>query len=64
MEENRLKHSIGVGRKMVEIGMAQGLNDDELHDLFVLGYNHDIGYEFGNNESHAKIGGTILRKSE
>ncbi|MBQ6510605.1 HD domain-containing protein [Candidatus Saccharibacteria bacterium] len=64
MEEDRLKHSIGVGRKMVEIGKAQGLDDDELYDLFVLGYNHDIGYEFGNSENHAKVGGKILKNSK
>lgn len=26
-------------------------------------YNHDIGYEFGNNENHRIIGGNILEKS-
>lgn len=60
MDEDRLKHSIAVARKMVEIGKEHNLNDDELHDLFILGFNHDIGYEFGNNYNHEYIGGEIL----
>lgn len=64
MDENRLKHSIAVGRKMTEIGKARGLNDNELQELFVLGYNHDIGYEFKGNKDHARIGGKILKNSK
>ena len=63
MDENRLKHSIAVARKMVEIGKNYNLTDKQLKELFILGYNHDIGYEFGNNENHRIIGGNILKKS-
>lgn len=35
----------------------------ELKDLFVLGFNHDIGYEYGNNSNHAHIGGEILKRN-
>lgn len=63
MEYDRLKHSIAVGRKMVDIGKSRGLKDGKLQELFVLGYNHDIGYEFGVNKNHAKIGGEILKNS-
>lgn len=44
MDEDRLKHSIAVARKMIEIGREYNLNNNELKDLFVLGFNHDIGY--------------------
>ena len=45
---------------MVEIGKKYNLNDEQLQELFTLRYNHDIDYEFGNNESHRIIGGGIL----
>ena len=63
MDEDRLKHSISVARKMIEIGRGYNLSDDELKDLFVLGVNHDIGYEYGDNSNHAHIGGTILKNN-
>lgn len=63
IDENRMKHSIAVARKMIEIGKEYKLNNDELQDLFVLGLNHDIGYEFGENSNHAIIGGDILKRN-
>lgn len=49
IEENRLKHSLAVARKMVDIGKNYGLDKGGLDDLFLLGLVHDIGYEFGTN---------------
>ena len=49
MDEDRLNHSIAVARKMIEIGKEYNLSEEELQDLFLLGFNHDIGYEFGDN---------------
>lgn len=63
INNNRLNHSLAVARKMVEIGKKYNLNDNELKDLFVLGFNHDIGYELGTNENHSVIGGNILKQS-
>lgn len=63
IDEDRLKHSLAVARKMVEIGKSNGLAEDELKDLFMLGYNHDIGYEFGTNENHNVIGANILKQN-
>ena len=63
MNEDRLKHSIAVARKMVEIGKKYNLNEEQLQELFVLGYNHDIGYEYGNNENHRVIGANILKQN-
>ena len=63
IDENRLSHSLAVARKMVEIGKRYNLNEEQLQELFTLGYNHDIDYEFGNNESHRIIGGSILKAS-
>ena len=63
IDEDRLEHSLAVARKMVEIGKIKGLAEEELKDLFMLGYNHDIGYEFGTNENHNVIGANILKQN-
>lgn len=65
MDTDRLKHSYSVGKKMIEIGKELKLNGDELSDLFVLGLNHDIGYEFSKDRiEHNKIGGNILKRND
>ena len=63
MDYDRLKHSLAVARKMVSIGKNKGLSEEQLQELFILGYNHDIGYEFGTNENHSVIVGNILKQS-
>ena len=64
MDEDRLKHSYSVAKKMVETGKSIGLSDGELEELFILGFNHDIGYEYTENgKEHNKVGGELLRKS-
>ena len=64
MDFDRLKHSYGVAKKVVEIGKKYKLSESELRELFVLGLNHDIGYEFTEKGlNHEKIGGEILRDS-
>lgn len=62
MNEDRLKHSYAVGKKMMEIAISMNLSKEEVNDMFVLGLNHDIGYEFENSGiNHNKIGGNILK---
>lgn len=64
MDEDRLNHSMSVARKMVAIGKEYHLSEDELKELFLLGYNHDIGYEFcSNNIEHNIVGGKILKEN-
>ena len=64
MDLDRLKHSISVGRKMIEIGKEKDLTELELKELFLLGYNHDIGYEFSDKGiNHNVIGGEILKEN-
>ncbi len=63
MDEDRLKHSLAVARKMEEIAKVLGLSEEEINDCFVIGLNHDIGYEFVTNKiEHNKIGGEILKE--
>ena len=64
IDDDRLKHSYAVARKMVNIGKKMGLKDDKLKELFILGFNHDIGYEYTDNgKGHNKVGGEILKES-
>ena len=58
MDYDRLKYSLAVANKMVEIGKKYNLNESDLQDLFILGYNHDIGYNLCSNKiEHNIVGG-------
>lgn len=46
MDNDRLKHSYSVACKMAQIAKERNLSDEEVKKCFVIGYNHDIGYEF------------------
>ena len=62
MDEDRIKHSISVARKMVEIAKINQLSDEEIKNCFIIGFPHDIGYEFTENGiDHNIIGGEILK---
>lgn len=64
MNENKLKHSIAVARKMVEIAKEYNLSDEELSNCFLIGYLHDVGYELApDGRNHNKVGGEWLKKS-
>ena len=64
MDLDRLKHSYSVAKKMQEIGKSKKLTQNEIDDLFILGLNHDVGYEYEpNGINHNKIGGTILKNN-
>jgi len=64
MDENRLKHSIAVARKMMKIARENNLSEEEVTNCFIIGINHDIGYEFSKNGvNHNKIGGILLEKA-
>ena len=64
MYEDRLRHSIVVARKMVAIAKSKNLSDEDIKNCFVIGYNHDIGYEFTTNGiNHNIIAGQILKNN-
>ena len=64
MDSDRLKHSIAVARKMVQIAKENNMSNEEIENCFIIGYNHDIGYEFTENGlNHNKIGGEILKQN-
>ena len=62
MDNDRALHSLGVAKKMVEIGQAKGYNEEQLEELFLLGIVHDIGYEYEQTgKDHRVIGSEILK---
>lgn len=64
MDQDRLKHCLAVANKMVEIGKLKSCNDEELKELFVLGFNHDIGYAFDTGVNHNEVGYNMLKKCD
>ena len=51
--EDRLHHIIGVARKAYKIAINMGYDETFAKKCFMLGWNHDIGYEFASSENHA-----------
>ena len=37
MDEDRIKHSIAVARKMVEITKSKNLSDEDIKNCFIIG---------------------------
>lgn len=64
MDDNRLKHSYAVAKKMMNIAKEYSLSEEDVKDCFLIGLIHDIGYEFTTNDvNHNKIGGELLRNN-
>lgn len=62
MSDERLKHSLEVARLMKKLSADAGWSVEKCEEMFVLGYLHDIGYEFAEQQcDHASIGGELLR---
>lgn len=61
ISDNRMKHSLMVARRCLEIAREQGLNERQCRLMFLMGYLHDIGYEFSEQaSSHPRIGADLL----
>ena len=60
--DNRLMHMREVGRLCSELAFDLfGWNERDCRQMFVMGFLHDIGYEFAENQAdHEVIGGVIL----
>lgn len=65
ISDERLTHMRSVGRRAQLIAEEIGVRDQEsLQDIFLLGYLHDVGYEFVDDQAdHARVGGEILRRN-
>lgn len=64
ISSDRMAHQLIVARDLVEQAQSRGTySEQELQNLFVLGYLHDIGYEFATDpDDHAAIGGEVLKR--
>ena len=63
--DNRMKHILEVARKCYWLAKYKyDLTEEEARKAFVIGFNHDIGYEFSNNnKEHPDVGYKMLKDS-
>lgn len=59
INENRLNHILAVARKAYKIAKDFGYDEQFAREMFALGWNHDIGYEF-DPINHENVGADIL----
>lgn len=59
INENRLNHILAVARKAYKIAKDFGYDEQYAREMFALGWNHDIGYEF-DPVNHENVGADIL----
>ena len=50
ISENRAKHMLAVARKAYEIAKAERYDEKFCRKMFLIGYIHDIGYEFSTKQ--------------
>ena len=64
MSEDRLKHSYAVAHFASRAGENLfGWSEEKCQEIFVMGFLHDIGYEFVSDQrDHASKGGEILQR--
>ncbi len=61
ISENMLHHIYGVAKKAYSIAKEVGYNEDFARKMFVLGWNHDIGYEFSQTQKeHPDVSSKML----
>lgn len=61
--DDRMMHILTVSRQMREKAHALGWSEEKCGQMFILGLNHDVGYEFGDNRTHNHIGGEMLKQA-
>jgi hypothetical protein len=63
LDEKRMKHMLAVARLMKEMALRLGWGEEKSRQMFVLGYTHDIGYEFSTtHDGHADEGGRLMQE--
>ncbi len=61
ISDDRLHHILGVARKAYKIALDRGHDKTFATKMFVIGFNHDIGYEFSEfKEEHPMVSAAIL----
>lgn len=63
ISSNKIQHMLGVARKCEQLAKEKGLSTDMQTACFIMGFLHDIGYEYCDKTtpcSHANIGYSML----
>lgn len=64
INDNKMNHILAVARLMYQMAIDDGKDEEYAKEMFLLGYVHDIGYEFCTKSTdHPNIGSDILQKS-
>ena len=64
INNNKMNHILAVARLMYQMAIDDGKDEEYARQMFLLGYVHDIGYEFcTKSPDHPNIGAQILEKS-
>ncbi|MDN5903574.1 HD domain-containing protein [Corynebacterium casei] len=63
IDDRRLLHVREVGRVCAELADSLfGWPESKSREMFILGFIHDVGYEYSSDQQqHEEIGGTILK---
>lgn len=59
ISEGRMKHILTVARQCYSIAKEKGYDEDYARKMFAVGFLHDIGYEFAENDTHGETGASI-----
>ena len=63
ISENKMKHMVGVARQCYKVSKILNMSENFCRKMFVAGLNHDIGYEFSNNQlEHSNISADMLEQ--
>lgn len=57
--ENKLHHILGVAKKAYQLAKDLGYSETFAKDMFVLGWTHDIAYEF-DDVHHQSLGAEMM----
>lgn len=62
--DSKTKHMLTVARLMYRIALELGWGEDKAREMFLLGYIHDVGYEFAEtSDMHPYLGFKISADS-
>ena len=62
ISDERLHHSLAVARKCYDIALGMGKSLSYCEKAWLVGYLHDIGYEFSDS-NHERDGASILSRA-
>ena len=62
ISEDRVHHILGVARECYKIAKDKGYDEDFCRRMWMIGWNHDVGYEFSEKQSeHPHVGEEMLK---